>query len=219
MKVSLSTHRFLSSSLVVTAIALLSTPARAVTFNFQNIFPANSPSELSGDPFVDNFSFDVSDAGSGKILFEFINSSAEGAIGDVYLENPDNLLSNMKLNVGNVGNVNFKNISPGNLPQGNKIGFNEAFGAKFSGGRAKQVSNGESLGITFTGDYNDVIDALENNNLRVGIHIQGIFKEESDSFVSEPVPEPLTIIGSVVGLSSVFAFNRRSNNRKARGKK
>jgi hypothetical protein len=213
MKVSFNTDLFLSSSLIVTAIALLSTPAQAVTFNFQNIFPTNSDSELSGDPFVDSFSFDVSDAGSNKILFQFINSSDEGSIGDVYLENTGNLLSNMKLNVGNVGKVNFKNISPGNLPQGNKIGFNEAFGARFSGGRSNRVSEGESLGITFTGNYNDVISAIQNNNLRVGIHIQEIFKEESDSFVSEPVPEPLTIIGSIAGLGSVFAFNRKSSQK------
>jgi hypothetical protein len=214
MKANSATNLFLNASLIVTAIALLSTPTQAATFNFQNIFPANSGSELSGDAFVSSFSFDVSDAGSGQILFKFINSSTKGAIGDVYLENTGNLLSNMVLNVGNIGNVNFKNISPGNLPQGNKIGFNEAFGARFNGGGAKRVNNSESLGIKFTGNYNNVINALETNSLRVGIHVQELPKGESDSFVNEPVPEPLTIIGSIASLGSVYIFNRKLSQRR-----
>jgi hypothetical protein len=206
MKTTVITSLILASS---TVLAVAATPAQAVTFKFQNIFPATSPSELSGDPFVNNFSFDVTDAGSGKILFQINNTGTIGAIGQVFFENTGNLLSNFALNVNNTGTVSFRNISPGNLSQGNKISFEEAFGGQFQGrggGGANRINEGEKLGITFDGNFNNVISALQSEDLRVGIHVQELPQGQSDSFVSDggkaEVPEPLTILGT----SAAFGF-------------
>lgn len=209
--------------LALTGASLLTltvAPAQAATFKFQNIFPATSPSELSGDPFVDDFSFDVTDAGSGKILFVIKNAANNGAIGQVFFENTGNLLSNFALNVNNGGTVNFRNISPGNLSQGNKIGFTEAFGGQFQRGGSNRINGGESLGITFDGDYNTVVSALESESLRVGIHVQELPQGQSDSFVSDggtAVPEPLSILGTgaALGFGALFKKKQIGTNRKS----
>ncbi|WP_181256764.1 PEP-CTERM sorting domain-containing protein [Merismopedia glauca] len=169
---------------------------------------------------MNDFSFDVTDAGNGKVLFQINNAANNGAIGSIYWENTGNLLSNMVLNVGNIGNVNFKNISPGNLPQGNKIAFIEAFGARFQSGGSKRINGGESLGITFTGNFNSVINALQSEDLRVGIHVQELPQGQSDSFVSDggetQVPEPLSILGTGVALGFGILFKKKgvSGNKK-----
>jgi hypothetical protein len=217
MKTTVITSLILASS---TVLALAATPAQAVTFKFQNIFPATTPSELSGDPFVSDFSFDVTDAGGGKILFQINNTGTNGAIGQVFFENTGNLLSNFALNVNNTGTVSFRNISPGNLSQGNKISFVEAFGGQFQRGGANRINNGESLGIRFTGDFNSVISALQSEDLRVGIHVQELPRGESDSFVSDggetQVPEPLTILGTSAALGFGVLFKKKgvSGNKK-----
>jgi hypothetical protein len=207
--------RFLGLSATAVVLTTISNPAQAVTFKFQNIFPTNSNSELSGDPFVNSFSFEVTESGNNQLLFQFINSSTQGTIGNVHLENTNNLLSNMILNVGNIGNVNFKNIGSGNLPQGNKIGFNNIFAARFNGSGAKRVNSGESLGVKFTGNYNLVISALQTENLRVGIHVQELPGGQSDVFVSEgstKVPEPISALGTYTALGFGFLWRIKSIN-------
>lgn len=121
----------------------------------------------------------------------------------------------MILNVNNVGDVNFKNISPGNLPQGNKIGFQEAFAASFKGGGSKRINAGETLGITFNGNYSTIINALQNESLRLGIHVQELPYGSSDSFVSEgakTVPEPLSIMGTGTALGFGILFKKKRFN-------
>jgi hypothetical protein len=209
MKITFITFSLLTGASILT---LAATPAQAVNFKFQNIFPATSPSELSGDPFVNDFSFDVTDAGSGKILFQINNTGNNGAIGQVFFENTGNLLSNFSLNVNNAGTVNFKNISPGNLSQGNKISFEEAFGGQFQKGGANRINGGEILGITFDGNFNSVISALQSESLRVGIHVQELPQGQSDSFVSDggtPVPEPLSILGTGAALGLGVLFKKK----------
>jgi hypothetical protein len=213
MKVNLGGYRFLNYLSISVAIALVSTPAQAVTFKFQNIFPTSTTSELSGDPFVNNFSVDVTDVGGGKVLFQILNSSTQGTIGSVHFENTGNLLSKITLNVGNIGKVNFASSKNGNLPQGNKIGFVDAFAAKFSGGGFQRVNNGESLGIRFNGNFNSVISALQSEDLQIGIHVQELPQGQSDSFVSDggetQVPEPLTILGTSAALGFGLLFKKK----------
>ena len=146
--------------------------AQALTFGFDNIDTgATSGSELSGDPFVNDFSFDVLDGGNGSVLFNFANADSTNQghfIGDLYWDDSTNLLSNMNLNVGNIGQVDFKTGNT-NLPQGNNISFNGDFGIKKSGPARNGVNGGEVLGVAFTGNYDSVVSALSNGDLRVGI--------------------------------------------------
>jgi hypothetical protein len=210
---------FLSSLLAATGLILTTTvkPAAAITFGFNNIFPTNSGSELSGDPFINDFQLDVTES-SGNIVFKFLNktTTASHFIGGVSFSDQAGLLSSMSLNTGNVGTVTFGQSS-GSFPQGNKVdGFVNTFSAAKSGAASNGVNGGETLGVSFAGNYNQVISALNAGSLKVGIHVQGLPQGQSDSFVTESqnVPEPLTLLGSGVALGFGALFQKERSKRK-----
>ena len=198
--------------------------AQAVSFGFDNIDSNNQ----YGDAFVNDFGFDVVDGGNGTVIFNFTNADNDNnghAIGDLYWDDSTDLLSNMNLNVGNVGIVSFSDVRNPNLAQGNNISFDSDFGIKFNG-RGGGINNGvqgnEVLGVAFNGNFDSVVAALNNGDLRVGIHVQSISKEYSDSFVSKlptvanipsgntaGTPEPLTILGSVAALGFGALFKKK----------
>jgi len=196
-------------------------PASAFTVGFNNI-PTNN---TAGDVYASSFQLNVTDGGSGTVLFKFLNNLAANSaaatsfISDVYFENPGNLLSNMVLNVTNVGTVNFE-VPNGNLnlSQGNSLTpqFAEAFGARNvpgTQGNASAVQRTEVLGVQFNGNYSNVLAALNNGTLRVGIHVQGLPGGASDSFVTNAVPEPFTMVGSGVALG-IGAMMRKKQQKK-----
>jgi len=70
-------------------------------------------------------------------------------------------------------------------------------------------------GLRFTGNYNDVISALNSGALRVGLHVQALPNGQSDSYISssdntQDTPEPLTMLaaGAAVGFGTVFKKQR-----------
>jgi hypothetical protein len=110
--------------------------------------------------------------------------------------------------------------NPSNLPQGNNIQFlatisSEADNpAPFNG-----INPGESLGVLFNGNYGDVLAALQDGSIRVGIHVISIGDIGfSDAFVNTPgdpggngvIPEPASVIvwTALLGLSGM-AYRRR----------
>ena len=72
------------------------------------------------------------------------------------------------------------------------------------------------MGLSFTGDYNLVISALNNGALRVGLHVQALPNGQSDSYISsssgntQDTPEPLTMLaaGAAVGFGTMFKKQR-----------
>ncbi|MBD2533506.1 PEP-CTERM sorting domain-containing protein [Nostoc flagelliforme FACHB-838] len=196
-----------------------SAPASAATFGFQNILGGNTV----GDAFAKDFSFDVTDNGGGTVLFKFLNkasyTSYNPALKQVAfsLDNSvSSLLSNIKLNVNNTGNVLFEE-STKNLPQSNSIsGWNITnFGADPDGGNSKAVQSGESLGITFTANYSAVLAAINAGTLKLGIHVGSLPNGASDSYYNSvptprtPVPEPSILFGAglAFGLATLFKGN------------
>lgn len=201
------------SALTVSAASLASAPAYAASFGFNNI----TGGDTFGDTLAGGFTMDVTDAGSNNVLFKIFNNtgtSVANFISDVYFDDATpTLLSNPTLNSSfNTGNVSFtqKSPNPGTLPQGNNLTptFTETFGfGNATGdGNALAVQNTEALGIRFAGDFNNIIAALNNGTLRVGLHVQGIGTgNKSDSFVSGPpstaIPTPALLPGVIgVGL-------------------
>ncbi|MBC1222197.1 PEP-CTERM sorting domain-containing protein [Nostoc sp. UCD121] len=191
-----------------------SAPASATTFGFNNI----TGGDTVGDAFAPNFSFNVTDYGSGKVLFKFLNNaSSEQALKQVAFSvdsSVSGILSNIAVNVGNSGTVDFE-LSSQNLSQSNNIsGWDgTTFGADTKGGNGNAVQSRESLGITFTGNYNAVLAAINAGTLQVGIHVGSLPRGASDSYVSTPpsqsVPEPSTLfgVGLVFGLASLSKAN------------
>ena len=69
-------------------------------------------------------------------------------------------------------------------------------------------------GLRFTGNYNNVIAALNSGALRVGLHVQGLPNGKSDSYISsgntQDTPEPLRMLaaGAAIGFGTMFQKQR-----------
>jgi hypothetical protein len=173
----------------------------------------------------------VEDLGSGKVKFTFTNSGTTTAtITDINFgkSNFSNFLSFQNLNTNLIGSpststdlgVNFtKAANPGNLP-GGKFGWNPviSFKADSPGGYLKNgVDNGEFLSIIFElvggKSFADIEDGFKTNTLAIGTHVQAINQTHSDWFESQyqsvPVPEPLTILGTVTAFGFGSLFKRK----------
>lgn len=196
------------SALTVSVASLASAPAYAISFGFNNI----TGGDTVGDGLATGFTMDVTDSGSGNVLFKiFNNTGSANFIGQVYFDD-GGFLSGPSANQGNIGTVNFTQNSPnpGNLPQGANL--NPDFDADFGfdrvtgSGNANGVHTGEALGIQFAGNFTNIINALNTGTLRVGFHLQGIAPNgDSDAYVNGPasnaIPTPALLPGVIgVGL-------------------
>jgi hypothetical protein len=198
-------------------------PAEAVQFNFRNI-----PSEnTNGDTIVDQFSFDVTETDDGQVSFKFNNEGpASSTITQINWDDMDGILSNLALDPSKTSSsgVNFTVNSPTNFPQGNELSpdFDEDFEVARvqQGGVANGIDPDEMLGVLFDGSFDSVVAGLNDGSLRVGIHVQriGSDAELSDSFVSKPVPEPLTILGSATALGIGGLLKREQSKKRNKNK-
>ncbi len=205
------------SLLAVAGAAALSavSAAPAWAFGFGNIAGGDTP----GDAYKNSFTFDVLNQGS-SVLFKITNSGNADApsmfIRQVFFDD-NGYLSNPQFNIDNVGTVNFEdNNGNDQLPQGgNNFTTNYAFSRVGGAGNANGIQAGDTLGVRFTGNYNNVIFALNSGALRVGLHVQGLPNDGSDSYISssgntENTPEPLTMLaaGAAVGFGTMFKKQR-----------
>ncbi|EDX71205.1 PEP-CTERM putative exosortase interaction domain protein [Coleofasciculus chthonoplastes PCC 7420] len=204
-------------------------PAEAAMFGFNNI----QGGDTFGDSIVNQFSFDVTDAGSGQVSFKFNNAGpASSTITQIYWDDMDGILSSLSLDSSktSASGVNFtipNNV--GNLPQGNNLtpSFDENFEVARSngqGGAANGIDSGEMLGVLFNGSFDSIIAGLNDGSLRVGMHVQRIgTASQSDAYVNAPgnptqdVPEPLTILGSAtaLGIGGLLKRQQSKKNNKA----
>ena len=197
-----------------------SNAAFADLFGFDNI---SNNSGVAGT-LADQLFVDITDAGAGEVQFKFSNDGfvvitpIPSVIADIYWEDTSDLLSNPSI-VGSptttTGVVFIAITPPGNFPEGNTIGFTEDFEvAADNPAPHNGVDVGEMLGVIFTGDFDDVIAALVNGDMRIGMHLISIGEEEnppSDSFVNNPnpIPEPATMLLIGSGLIGLAGFGRK----------
>ena len=213
----------IKSLLAVAGVAAVSavSAAPAGAFSFSNIAGGDTP----GDAYVNSFSFDVSNLGS-SVVFNIKNSGNAAApsmfISRVFFDD-NGYLSTSVVNFGNVGQVLFTGgASNAQLPQaGNNFSTDYAFSSNNGAGNAFGIQAGESLGLSFTGDYNLVISALNSGALKLGLHVQALPNGQSDSYLSssntQDTPEPLTMLaaGAAVGFGTMFK-KQRAQAQKAR---
>lgn len=211
-------NRFLVGAILlgtVTAATLTQmSPAQAYTlkngvysFNFTN----KGSSDTVGDGYVNEFKLTLEQFGSGNAktaLFKLINLGTSGNrfIGQVAFNykgagtNP--LTGSLNLNQQNVGQVSFKNDNNPNLSQFWQPGDAE-FGAVFDKGQ-NGVHKGETLGLALnytTDTLADLASIIDKHDLDVGIHVQGLPNDGSDSYTTIPSPALLPgLIGFGVGI-------------------
>jgi hypothetical protein len=204
------------SLLAVAGVAALSavSAAPASAFSFVNIAGGDTP----GDAYVNSFTFDVLNQGS-SVLFK-IKNSGDAAAPSMFISKvlfDDNKYLSNPVNIGNAGQVAFSGgAGKDQLPQGGKSFTTDyAFSSNNGDGNAWGVQAGETLGLRFTGNYNNVIFALKSGDLKVGLHVQGLPNGASDSYISsiantETTPEPLTMLaaGAAVGFGTMFKKQR-----------
>jgi hypothetical protein len=210
------------SLLAVAGVAAVSaiSAAPAWAFSFSNIAGGDTP----GDAYANSFTFDVLNQGS-SVLFKITNSGNADApsmfISKVFFDD-NGYLSNPSVNIGNVGQVAFSGgASNDQLPQGgNNFTTDYAFSRNPGAGNANGIQAPETLGVRFTGNYNNVIFALNSGALRLGLHVQSLPGGASDSYIStntQDTPEPLTMLaaGAAVGFGTMFK-KQRERDQKAR---
>ncbi|MEG4349605.1 PEP-CTERM sorting domain-containing protein [Microcoleus sp. LAD1_D5] len=205
--------------LAVAGVATLSavSAAPASAFSFGNIVGGDTP----GDAYQNTFTFDVIDQGA-SVLFN-ISNSGNTAASDMFISkvlfDDNGYLSNAVANVGNIGTVAFSG-GAGNdqLPQGGN-GFTTDYAFTRDTGAANKwgVQGTETFGVSFTGNYANVVSALNTGALKLGLHVQALPGGKSDSYIStistsntEATPEPLTMLaaGAAVGFGAMFKKQR-----------
>src|SRR4028119_2382476 len=212
MKSPLTLVKSLLAVVGVAAVSAVSA-APASAFSFSNITGGDTP----GDAYANSFTFDVVDEGS-SVLFNITNSGNAAApdmfISKVFFDD-NGYLSNPSVNIGNVGRVFFEESRDGNdqLPQGgNNFTTDYAFSRRPGAGNADGVQAPETLGVRFNGNYTNVLAALTDGTLKIGLHVQSLQNGQSDSYISntQDTPEPLTMLaaGAAVGFGTMFKKQR-----------
>jgi len=207
------------SLLAVASIAALSavSAAPASAFSFGNIAGGDTP----GDAYSFNFGYNVFGQ-DGSVFFNIFNYGHTAApsmfISKVFFDD-NGYLSAPRANVNNAGEVAFSGgASNDQLPQGgNNFTTDYAFSRNPGAGNAYGIQARESLGLSFRGDYNNVMTALNDGTLKIGLHVQALPNGASDSYISssssdntQNTPEPLTMLaaGAAVGFGTMFKKQR-----------
>lgn len=164
-----------------------------------------------------------------RVVFTFSNSAAiASSISEIYYDNRNSAPLQSLLSPLQQTGCHFTagSASPGNLPGGNAIGFNatRAFSADAVGNPSVGLDTAaDRLSMTFqlkSGfTFNNVVNALNNGDLRLGLHVRAINPPQSpcdwsDSFVSTVAVVPLPPaawagLATLGGIVSVRRLRRR----------
>lgn len=175
------------------------------TYGFYNITHNSAADAAAGEA---QLRVEVSDQGAGLVGFTFLNNGpAACVITEIYFQDGsilgfasiDESLPGVDFQEEEVGNVN-----PKNLPGGKSINPQFIATTAFSIEPLNPeptwgVEPGEWVQIVYTlqsgKTYADIIDELDDADLRIGIHVQSFTNGGSESFVNVPEPTTMVLLG------------------------
>ncbi len=207
------------------------TPARAELYEYG--FSPILNSTGYADDLAPQLSFQVRAMGSAQVLFTIYNNNpispggyyqdsadllSGSFITGVFFDTPDtgpalrivDLIDADDPLGGPYGPawVDFTTRAGGTLPQGNALRppFDSTFQAGKDKGARFGINSGEYLGIVLSGmSLTEVIGALEDHSLRVGLHVQGLPTinppATSDAFINV-APLPAAVLLGMLGLGA-----------------
>ncbi len=177
-------------------------------FNITN----NGNEDLTGQLCVD-----VTAQGSSQVLFTFYNDvGIPSSITDIYFDDNLGMLSDIA-NIVNSAGVSFsEGADPINLPGGHDYDFKADFSADSNPPIVKKGVNSSSESVSLLFDlaaghsYDDVMNAIMDDSLKIGLHIQSIgVIGGSDSYINL-MPLPGAILLGLLGLGTARMKLRRS---------
>lgn len=219
--------RALKITLLALVVSCLSASAEAgMQYGFWSISNTSATNSTAG---ANQLQVDVSDAGAGKVKFTFSNAGSKSlSITDIYFDNSVNVLTSLSSIQNPSSGVSFKTgASPNTLPYASNVGFftSQSLNTE-SSTITSGVNQGESVGLTMNlasgRSYLDVLNAMANSSLRVGLYVRGFSNGGAESFVNNAnnvggvpiVPEPSSM--ALAGLAGVgLLFCRRKKTARA----
>lgn len=203
---------------IAVAALLLPSIALAMTLQFQNI-----THNIAGDAAIGEAQLfvDVTNLGSNLIEFKFRNAGTNpSSITDIYFEDGSSIFDAIDTLTHSSG-VDFAiGATPSNLPGGNSITppFVATYGLTADSNPPIQpngINPDEWLKVNMALNsgfaFNDVVSALNERGLRIGIHVQGFETGGSESYVNTvPLPAGAYLFGSaLIGLAGI-GYRRKS---------
>lgn len=206
--IAMKTTKKMIVSLAALGLMVCANTGGAVTLAFERV-TSNSSLDISGD-----LSLEVTDGGMSTVLFTFSKTGmSDGFITQVYFEDSLSLLTSINFSAMlSTGLVAYHSPATPANPPGVKP-FITAF--SFAPNNP-QPTNGISTGEqgVFIGNLanpatlTDLTEAIENGDLRVALHAQGLLNDESDSFAVVAAPEPsASLLG---GIALLILLTRRA---------
>lgn len=209
---------------VLVAAVLLASPALA-----DNIQPLSlSFGRITGSGQADQVKVNlrISQVADDQLLLEFTNQSLlDSVVSEIYFQDSDGLVKSVQIqNEQNVGKVNFREgARPSDLPGGTPYNFNTSFAMEAKNPSPKYgVNPNETLKVLLnlgsSAAVNSLITGLQQQNFRVGLHVQSIGGQDSASFINTPppggaVPEPGTLVLVGSALLGSWGLRRRLRRR------
>ena len=158
-------------------------------------------------------SFTVSeDTGIDGVIFRFENNSELScSLTDIYFESSLGTLEGILLLDGSDGVSFSQGADPGNMPRWKKVDFEPTLGMT-AGSNSPAVSQSgidnpdEWLSITVAtqAGLDQICQELDNQDIRIGIHVQAFDDGGSESFIT---PEPVSM--AILALGGLMLKRRR----------
>lgn len=196
-------------SLLLAALLPLAALAGS-SFNF-NVFTDNGNYNNAVN---DAYYLRIDQTDNGYMNFNIMNNSYNvySVISAIYIEDLNGSIYNLSIQPN--GDVEFTiDDRPSEFPSGQNLlpPFESTASIRANPPPALNgIEPGEQLNLTFLYNegYNDLVEDVENGDVRVGIHVIAFPDESSESAVIHVVPEPQTMLLFALGICGLLLWRK-----------